>query len=166
MTHRLLRGGAIVIALIPIATAGCEATDKSDADSAVPHARRTYNMHDVMQAKLVHTQSIIEALATADFDRIEYNATALVELSESGDWMVHETIAYASFSDDFRNTARTLAINARSKDIHQSADDYAVMLDTCIACHDYLRRERLIKDMPGKVSMHDDHRPLLLAAND
>ncbi len=105
-----------------------------------------------MRAKLTYTQAIVEALAISDYKQIEHNAMRLVDLSQQGGWMVHDTMAYAGLSDDFRNRARTLAMGSLRNDLDLTTDHYAQLLDSCIACHDHLKQQRQTKDMPGAVS--------------
>jgi len=145
----------LCIAGAAVAVLSCTTTDRhTEMESAEQshEAMPADDMHAVMRAKLAHTQAIVEGIALRNFGRIERNAEALVDLSERGDWMVHETMAYVTYSDDFRNTARTLARDARQENLARVSDHYADLVRTCVACHDYLRQQRETKDLPGSVS--------------
>jgi hypothetical protein len=122
------------------------------SDAEMHRTPGALDMHDVMQAKLAYTQAVVEAIAMSDFDRIDRSAMALVDISMQGEWMVHDTMAYVGFSDRFRDTARKLSSQAKVKDMPAVTETYGELIDTCVACHEYLRRERMSKDMPGRVS--------------
>jgi cytochrome c556 len=110
------------------------------------------NMYAVMQAKLSHSQAILEGITLANFRQIELNANDLFEISRSADWMVHDTESYFAFSEEFRNITSDLGAHARLRDLNAVADDYARLTQSCVACHRYLRLELQTKDLPGKIS--------------
>ena len=134
------------------------AADGRDGDSIAERSgtytgQRAYDsVGDLMRAKVQRHDGILAALVHGNFERIEHNADELVRLSEQGDWMVHDTKAYIGFSDQFQEAATDLALSARERDLDAATDDYMRVLHSCIACHNYLRREQLSKDMPGAVS--------------
>ena len=109
-------------------------------------------MHDVMEAKLTHTHALLEGIAIADFLQIEQNAEALTWLSQQSDFQVHETVAYGVFSDQFRQITATMAEHARQQDLDAISVDYIQMTAKCMDCHAYLRREGLVRELPGAVS--------------
>ena len=110
-------------------------------------------MPAVMQAKLAHSQAILEGIAMADYRQVEVNANALHEISLTADWLVHDTESYYAFSDRFREATMQLVGHARAKNLDAITADYARLTQTCVACHTWLRNEKQSKDMPGKVSM-------------
>lgn len=111
------------------------------------------SMSAVMQAKLAHSQAILEGIALADFHQVEANADALHQISLSADWLVHDTESYYAFSDRFREATMQIVGHAREKNLEAIAADYARLTHTCIDCHSWLRHEKETKDMPGKVTM-------------
>jgi len=124
----------------------------------------------VMQAKLAHAQAVLEGLALADCDQVQSNAMALKTISQGGDWLVQESAAYFELSSQFRSACDDLINHAHSRDLNAVARDYGSLVNSCVACHSYLRRERQTKDMPGRISMANDlmdkhqdkHRPLVM----
>ncbi len=109
-------------------------------------------MQNVMQAKLTHTHALLEGIALADFLQIEQNAEALTWLSQQSEFQVHETVAYVVFSDQFREITSNMADHARQQDLEAVSVDYIQMTSKCMDCHAYLRREGLVKELPGAVS--------------
>jgi hypothetical protein len=130
-----------------------EAAPTLPAEAESPMPLPMEGMDDVMQAKLVHAQSLLEGIAIQDFIQIEHHARALAWLSQRSDWRVHTTEAYTVFSQQFRDIALTLAEDARQLDEDAVATDYVQLVHSCLTCHAYLRREGLIKDLPGAVTM-------------
>ncbi|HRP62170.1 MAG TPA: hypothetical protein PK400_02635 [Phycisphaerales bacterium] len=125
-------------------------------DVQEPHPREwpppLMDMNDVMHAKLVHTQAIVEGLAIGDLRQVRLNAEQLQLVSMESTWMVHDTVAYVALSDDFRAIARALAEHAAANDLNAATTSYAALTNSCIACHTYLRQERLLRDAPGRLS--------------
>ena len=111
-------------------------------------------LNDIMQAKLVHSKALLEAIPIGDYDLVAENADELALLSEQSAWIVHDTASYRSLSDEFRGIARRMAERARARDYDGVSNANADMIASCTRCHQYLRREGLTRDMPGRVSMH------------
>jgi hypothetical protein len=106
----------------------------------------------VMQAKLAHTQAVLEGLTMADYSQVEVNAMALKGISREAEWLAHDSIEYFELSADFRNVCDNLALHARAGDMQATVVDYGMLTNSCVGCHDYLRLQRQNKDMPGRVS--------------
>ncbi|MHC5004107.1 MAG: hypothetical protein ACYTJ0_13400 [Planctomycetota bacterium] len=155
---------AVAVLLATIAVAGCDrgsrtATEdmtaaRSDAIAPSDPERRTIGtMRGIMAEKLVHAHALLEAISLQSFTRVERHADALTELSRRSDWQVHTTLAYGVFSDEFRNITTKLAADARQRDVDAMGDGYVRLVRSCLDCHAYLRREGLIRDTPGRVTM-------------
>lgn len=111
------------------------------------------DMSDVMHAKLAYIQAVVEGIAVGNLGQVERNAQMLTALSERSSWMVHDTVTYITMSEQFREIARDLERHAAARDVDRTVDSYSAMVQSCVACHDYLRRERLIRPMPGEVTL-------------
>ncbi|MCI0675845.1 MAG: hypothetical protein L0Y42_08740 [Phycisphaerales bacterium] len=122
-----------------------------DDQYEVPPPRDT--VPEVMQAKLANAQAVLEGLALADYAQIETNALALKRISQGGDWLVQDSATYFDFSSEFRDICNDLANHSRAQNMQALTSDYANLVNSCVACHDYLRKERQTKDMPGRISM-------------
>jgi hypothetical protein len=150
------RACALTIPLLAVLLCSC-AGDKSgrtlevDDEYHVIPSRET--MPEVMRAKLAHAQALMEALAMGSFPHISANASALVEISQRADWLVHDTEAYYALSENFRKAAQALNDDGQRKDLQAATRDYNALVASCIACHRYLQAEKPTLDMPGKVSM-------------
>lgn len=112
------------------------------ADSPVRSSEETQVM---MQAKLGHTQKILEGLVTQDFNAIEKSAAALSEISltpppdltKAGDKSDEQV--YEHFRMEFARLAGQLEGHARRKELEATAYVQQNLTATCIACHDYIR---------------------------
>ena len=92
-------------------------------------------------------------VSRADFDLVQDSATQLYRIGQDAEWMVHDTVTYIVFSERFRQVVATMAGDARRKDLDAVTADYAQLMNSCVECHSYLRRERLIQDFPERTSM-------------
>lgn len=160
-TFLLVSAAAALLAL-----AGCE------QPAATVDAPRSDPPHDlgpgspairgVMHAKLVHAHALVDAMTMQEYEVVASQADALTELSRQSDWQVHTTLAYGVFSEEFRDATTSLAEYARIGNGTAVIEDYQRMIGVCMACHDYLRREGLLRDLPGVVSdARRGERPLL-----
>lgn len=99
----------------------------------------------VMQAKLIHSQKVMEGLVTQDFDMIEAAAGALSEISltpppdlaKTGDKTDEQV--YEHFRMEFARLAGQLKGHARREELEATAWVQQNMTATCIACHEYIR---------------------------
>ena len=101
------------------------------------------NVRTMMQLKLSHAQSILDGLATEDFEKVEKNAQKLALVSQAAAWQVLQTPEYARQSAEFRRTADDLAKHAKEKNLDAAALDYVKLTLNCINCHKYVRGERV-----------------------
>ncbi|MHC4765889.1 MAG: hypothetical protein ACYTF2_12340 [Planctomycetota bacterium] len=109
-------------------------------------------IEDVMWEKVVHAQALMLGVVRADYGLVQDSATHLYRISQDTEWMVCETVTYAVFSDRFRQVAAAMAEHARQQDLDAITADYTAIVQSCVACHAYLRRERLTREYPEKIS--------------
>jgi len=147
---------AVIVA--GLAAAGCAqdrvAHERQHDNEHIGHYRpEMVDMSDVMQAKMLHTQAIVEGLARGDLRQVAVNAEVMHELSDRATWFVHETVTYLALSEEFRDLMARMSHHARMGDMDAVIEDYTAVTRSCIACHTYLRKELREKDLPGAVSM-------------
>ncbi len=136
----------------PARTASAPSGSEPTAATTSPH--QPIDMADVMKAKLVFTESIVNGLARGDLAQVAASAEAMRELSERASWRVQDTVTYIALSEVFRSQLATLAADAREGRRSDLVNDYIAVTNTCLACHSYLSRERQEQDMPGRISWH------------
>lgn len=106
---------------------------------------RTEDTQVMMQAKLVHSQKVLEGLVTQDFKSIEKAAAALSKISltpapdlrKAGDKSDEQV--YEHFRMEFARLAGQLEGHARREELEATAYVQQNLTATCIACHDYIR---------------------------
>jgi hypothetical protein len=141
--------------LLAAVAAACTTQDsrrEEPANDAFEQPLPRTTVPSVMQAKLAHAQALLEGITKADFPLVERNALALKEISQGADWLAHESPAYFALSAEFRTTCDDLVTQARDGNIRALAATYGSLANSCVSCHAWLRREREVKDMPGRVS--------------
>jgi nitrate/TMAO reductase-like tetraheme cytochrome c subunit len=94
---------------------------------------------DAMKRKLVHSQKVLEGVATEKYDEIEKNAAALIRLSQTEAWRAMQTDEYRVFSEEFRRNAMSLQRAAQKKNIDAASLAYVQMTINCVNCHKYVR---------------------------
>jgi hypothetical protein len=124
-------------------------------DDVARDDQRRRDLRNIMQAKLAYSTGLLESIALEDFSRIEYNAIELHWLSRQSDWDVHDTVSYGIFSGKFQEVMEAIADSAARHDIDAAAAGYRRMTASCLDCHAYLRKEGLVKDLPGVVTFAD-----------
>ena len=108
--HRSMSASVILFVLVMASCAKDRSTSTKQGAATNPteHFQEGYEApppHDtnskVMQAKLAHSQAILEGLALADFGQIEKNALALKSISKESDSLAQESAAYLELSAKF-----------------------------------------------------------------
>lgn len=107
--------------------------------SVLSHEMQEPNLRFIMQRKLDHAHSILEALITEDFGTLEDSAGALRALSEEAAWFVIMTPEYAERSGSFRRAVAEIEQSAKEKNLDRAALGYVDMTLQCVRCHQFLR---------------------------
>ena len=98
-----------------------------------------------MQAKLNHSQKVLEGLVVHDFAAIEKAAAALsqISLTPAPDLAVagdkSDRQIYEHFRMEFARLSGQLESHARRKELAATAYVHQNLTATCIACHEYIR---------------------------
>lgn len=154
----IARPTMLAASLLIAAASSCTAPERApapqtaEAPPAASSPHEPIDMADVMKAKLVFTESIVNGLARGDLAQVAASADAMRELSERASWRVQDTVTYVALSEVFRSQLATLAADARAGRRSDLVNDYVAITNTCLACHSYLSRERQEQDMPGRIS--------------
>ena len=93
----------------------------------------------LMLAKLKHSQTLLEGLATEDFKSLERSSSALTLLSLENDWNVIQTADYRRLSEDFRRSTKSLTESAQAKNLEGATLAYVGVTLKCIECHKYVK---------------------------
>jgi hypothetical protein len=105
----------------------------------LPASSQEPNARYIMQRKLDHAHSILEALIMEDFETLEDSAGALRALSEESAWFIRETSEYTDRSTSFRRAVSEIERSAKEKNLDRAALGYVDMTLQCVRCHEFLR---------------------------
>lgn len=94
----------------------------------------------IMRAKLAHAQSVLDALATGDFEKLSKEANRLKLLSQEAAWNVIQTPEYQQHSGEFRHAADELSAAANNKSLDGAVLAYFGLTMKCVNCHKYVRQ--------------------------
>ena len=97
----------------------------------------------LMQAKLAHSQKILEAILTSDFALLDRESSALVQVTKSPAWSVLYSPEYIRQSGAFLRAIDDLRDAAKSMDLDGAASSYVSLTLTCFQCHRYMKNKRL-----------------------
>lgn len=94
---------------------------------------------EFMQAKLVHSQKVLEGLAVEDYAMIAQHSQAMSLLTLESSSRLLQTPEYARHADDFRRAADSLTGMAENKNVDGATLAYFQLTLTCVNCHKYIR---------------------------
>lgn len=134
--------------LFAVGAAGVPVTQVSRIPATADETQRSSDddTRVKMQAKLLHSQQVLRGLVLQDFEIIEEAAGALKTISLSpvprfertGDRTEEEEV-YEHFRMEFARLAGRLESHARAGNVDATSYVYQNLMDSCIACHDYIR---------------------------
>jgi cytochrome c556 len=94
---------------------------------------------ELMKAKLVAAQKVLEGIATEDFNLVARNAELLQGYSRAATWMAQQSPEYARYTEDFRRHASALAGEARRRNVDGATVAYFQLTISCVNCHKLIR---------------------------
>jgi len=101
------------------------------------------DIHQIMQRKLDHAHSILEALIMEDYETLVDSAGALQTLSEEAGWFVLQTPEYTQRSTGFRHAVGEIESSAKERNLEGAALGYVDMTLKCVQCHELLRGRQM-----------------------
>ncbi len=93
-----------------------------------------------MKQKLVASQTILAALTRADYDTIEKNANAMLDVGFLEKWIRAGTPNYRTLMNDFQYANKSLVLAARENNLDAATVAYLQLTLSCVNCH------RLVRD--------------------
>lgn len=96
---------------------------------------------ELMKAKLVAAQKVLEGVTTEDFNLVSRNANLLITYSRAEAWLVQQSPQYARHTEDFRRQASALAREARNKNVDGATVAYFQLTVSCVNCHKFIRSQ-------------------------
>lgn len=96
-----------------------------------------------MEAKLDHSQDVLEGLVTEDFDQIAKAAAEMRTLSQAAEWQVLRTPSYDLFSKEFQTACNQLEKSAKEKNTDGASLAWIKVTMTCLSCHKHVRSAKV-----------------------
>jgi len=96
----------------------------------------------LMIEKLKRAQTLLEGLASNDFDKIGDSAQELIRISKAAEFAAHKTPMYEVHTNNFRRAAETIVQKAKDKNLDGATLAYVDMTVTCVRCHQHCREIR------------------------
>lgn len=97
----------------------------------------------VMRDKLIHTQTILEAIMVSDYEALDRESAALARATELPAWSVLKSPEYLRQSAAFISAIHDLRDAAKVRDLDAAALNYMALTLTCLQCHKHLKGTRL-----------------------
>ena len=99
----------------------------------------------MMREKLVHSQRVLEALTTSNFDMLVRESAALARIADSPRWADLKTRELRIQTDAFLKAVADLAAASKRRDLDGAAAVYSTMVTTCYQCHKRLKDTRIAR---------------------
>ena len=109
---------------------------------------QTVGLNKVMRAKLQHSQRILEAVVTSKWILLENESKALVQVTRDPAWSVLQVPEYMRHSGAFVRATDDLIEAARLRDLEGASLGFVALSTSCVSCHRYLARARVVTTQP------------------
>ena len=116
--------------------------------SGTSSSAQTPRVSKVMRVKLDHTQKILEAVVTSNWQQLDAESRALARLTQGPDWYVLKMPEYAKHSEAFVRATNELIEAASLRDLEAASLGFASLTARCISCHRSLARTRIASAPP------------------
>lgn len=110
-----------------------------------PAAAQGPELNAVMREKLEHAQKLLEAVVTSDWTGLETHSRELQRITDDHRWTVLKYPEYARYGNQFRRAIGDLHTAAAQRDLDKTSKAYVAVTLSCVECHRYLARERIVR---------------------
>jgi hypothetical protein len=109
---------------------------------------QTARTKQVMHTKLDHSQRILEAVVTSNWQLLDREARGMAAVTRDPAWSFLTMPEYVRHSEAFLRATDDLIEAAKSRDLERSSLGFISLTTSCVACHRYLARARLATARP------------------
>jgi hypothetical protein len=104
---------------------------------------------ELMQAKLKHSQTVLEGIALNDFDKVRDAADELLRITRAGDFLnAYKGNEYLFQLDVFKRAAEAVSKKAEGKNMDGVMVAYNSLTLTCLNCHQGMRDKKFDARLP------------------
>jgi hypothetical protein len=105
-------------------------------------------LNTIMRSKLDHSQNILEAVVTSNWQQLDRESRALAALIKDPAWSALKMPEYARQSQAFARATDDLVEAARLRDLEAASLGFISLSTSCVSCHRYLARARIATARP------------------
>jgi hypothetical protein len=120
-----------LVVLIIVATTG-----------ATPWAQ-ALRMKQVMRAKLDHSQRILEAVVTSNWQLLDQESRQMGLVVREPAWQALAMPEFIRHSEAFLRATQDLSEAASARDLERASLGFVSLTASCVNCHRYLARARI-----------------------
>lgn len=119
------------------------------AAANISHAQNNQT-RQVMRQKLQHSEALLAALVTSNWDSLDRNGRALEALTTQPGWQVLRLPEFNKYTNAFQRSTAALVDAARARDGEAALPAYNGLVSSCVECHRYVARSRIARNAPTR----------------
>lgn len=116
--------------------------------AASTSSAQTARTKQVMRAKLEHSQKILEAVVTSNWQMLERESREMAQVVRDPAWLSAMMPEYVRQGDAFLRATNDLAEAAKARDLDAASLGLISLTTSCVSCHRYVARSRLVRTLP------------------
>ena len=117
------------------------------AMAPMPSAQ-TARTKQIMRAKLDHSQRILEAVVTSNWQLLDRESREMALVVRDPAWSSLVMPEYVRHSEAFLRATDDLVEAAKSRDLEAASLGLVSLTTSCVSCHRYLARSRIVTGLP------------------
>lgn len=115
--------------------------------ASAPSAQTT-RTKQVMRAKLEHSQKILEAIVTSNWQLLDRESREMALVVRDPAWSSAMMPEYVRYSDAFLRAMNDLTEAAKARDLDAASLGLISLTTSCVSCHRYVARSRIVTGLP------------------
>ena len=109
---------------------------------------QTARMKQVMRSKLDHSQRILEAVVTSNWQVLDRESREMALVIRDPGWSSLAMPEYVRHSEAFLRATDDLIESAKLRDLESASLGFISLTTSCVSCHRYLARARIVTTRP------------------
>jgi hypothetical protein len=109
---------------------------------------QTARMKQVMRTKLDHSQRILEAVVTSNWQLLDRESREMALVVRDPAWSSLAMPEYVRHSEAFLRATDDLIEAAKLRDLERASLGFISLTTSCVSCHRYLARARIATTRP------------------
>jgi hypothetical protein len=102
----------------------------------------------IMRAKLEHSQKILEAVVTSNWQLLDRESRDMALVVQDPGWSSLVMPEYIRHSESFLRATNDLTEAAKLRDLESASLGLISLTTSCVSCHRYLARARIVTTRP------------------